>query len=401
MPPDAVVFDYIDIEEPAAHPIKGRGASKTTLTTLDENHCNHQSPPTTLTSVDDLEVSLGKSSPFQQRTPSSHRIHPSKDALSSSLSKSKTPIVICTDETIDVKYHIYYERELGRGTNTIVYKAIKRSTGKQYAVKMVKKIDIEETKHMRKEIDLLSDVSHRSIIDLKAAYEDSNHLVMVMEQCNGGELYQYVMDRVKTIKNAKTGQKEYKLCVNEATAAAIVRKVVDAVAYLHEHNIVHRDLKLENILFLSKHKPSVKADATMDTDVRLIVAIIRRYNRLRRTRILETDSDRGYTHSCDIWSIGILAYALLSAKPPFHGKNDTETCTAIKKGEYTFPSRDWDGISEEAKDFIRQLLVKDARQRPSALELRKHPWIKDSLKNDRGMTKKSGGFFRKVFGGKK
>lgn len=117
--------------------------------------------------------------------------------------------------------------------------------------------------------------------------------------------------------------------------------------------------------------------------------------------ILETDSDRGYTHSCDIWSIGILAYALLSAKPPFHGKNDTETCTAIKKGEYTFPSRDWDGISEEAKDFIRQLLVKDARQRPSALELRKHPWIKDALKNDRGMTKKSGGFFRKVFGGKK
>ena len=140
MPTDAVVFDYIDIEEPAAHPIKGRGASKTTLTTLDENHCNHQSPPTTLTSVDDLEVSLGKSSPFQQRTPSSHRIHPSKDALSSSLSKSKTPIVICTDETIDVKYHIYYERELGRGTNTIVYKAIERSTGKQLQSKWSKRL---------------------------------------------------------------------------------------------------------------------------------------------------------------------------------------------------------------------------------------------------------------------
>eukprot|EP00984_Skeletonema_dohrnii_P012434 scaffold5048_cov81-Skeletonema_dohrnii-CCMP3373.AAC.2 len=229
---DDVVFDYnydVDIEA-----IKGQGpsSSATNLNTLDENHCSNQSPPPTLTNVDNLEASLGKAS-------SHRRKHVPKDALSSSLSKSKnTPIVVCTDESIDVKYHINFERELGRGTNTIVYKAIERATGKKYAIKMVnKKIDLEATKHMRREIDLLSDVSHRSIIDLKAAYEDGDHLYMVTEQCDGGELYQYVVDRVKTIKNSKTGKTEYKVCVNEATAAAIVRKVVDAVAYLHEHNI--------------------------------------------------------------------------------------------------------------------------------------------------------------------
>ncbi len=117
--------------------------------------------------------------------------------------------------------------------------------------------------------------------------------------------------------------------------------------------------------------------------------------------ILESDSNRGYTHSCDLWSIGVLAYALLSAKSPFRRENESETYKAIKKGVYSFPSHDWEGISEEAKDFIRQLLVKDARQRPSAVELRKHPWIKDALKNDRGTTKKSGGFFTKMFRGKK
>jgi serine/threonine protein kinase len=91
----------------------------------------------------------------------------------------------------------------------------------------------------------------------------------------------------------------------------------------------------------------------------------------------------------------------LSAKSPFRRESESETYKAIKKGEYTFPSHDWESISEEAKDFIRQLLVKDARQRPSAVELRKHPWIKDALKNDRGATKKSGGFFTKIFRGKK
>ena len=104
---DDVVFDYnyhIDIEAIKGH---GPSSSATNLNTLDENHCSNHSPPPTLTNVDDLEASLGKSS-------SHRRKHVPKDALSSSLSKSKnTPIVICTDESIDVKYHINYERGLG------------------------------------------------------------------------------------------------------------------------------------------------------------------------------------------------------------------------------------------------------------------------------------------------
>lgn len=113
----------------------------------------------------------------------------------------------------------------------------------------------------------------------------------------------------------------------------------------------------------------------------------------------DSQGERGYTHHCDIWSIGILAYALLSAKPPFYGNTDSEIFASIKKGEYTFPSSDWDGISEEAKDFIRSILVKDESYRPSAISLRNHPWIKDALKFDHGMTKKAkGGFFKKVLG---
>ena len=286
------MMNYIDIEESVA------------LAPLnEENDCNNNQQPVKLSNVDELQISLGK----VKRHSSNHKmVSPQRkylphDALSNSLTKSKTPVVINKEENIDIKYHIFYDRELGRGTKTIVRKAIERSTGKQYAVKSVRRDDTKEASHMRKEIDLLSDVDHYSIIDLHAAYEDEDYIHMIMDECKGGELYQYVLDRVRTVKNAN-GVKESKATINERTAAAIVRKVVDSVAYLHEHNIVHRDLKvsmywciyyllipmtmsyliyvisyvfsihiqLENILFLSKHKPSEKADATMDTDVRLI-----------------------------------------------------------------------------------------------------------------------------------
>lgn len=114
------------------------------------------------------------------------------------------------------------------------------------------------------------------------------------------------------------------------------------------------------------------------------------------------DTNRGYTHACDLWSLGVLTYALLSAKPPFYGTTNSEIFAAIEKCEVTFPLSDWDGISDGAKDFILQLLVKDEKHRPSAVELRSHPWIRDALKNDPGMVrnvKGGGGFFKKVFGG--
>jgi calcium-dependent protein kinase len=88
----------------------------------------------------------------------------------------------------------------------MVDKAIEHSTGKKYAVKAVNKDDAKEIKHMRNEIDLLSDVEHSSIINLHAAYEDQNKLYMIIEQCDGGELYQYVIDRVNTTKNANGNQ---------------------------------------------------------------------------------------------------------------------------------------------------------------------------------------------------
>jgi len=226
------------VVERRRNPSDGSSSFMPRLSSLDENAPNIDgSGPSLLTklsNIEELEASLGKV-PAKRSTSATD-----SGKLSKSLGKFKTPVLV-QDEDIDKAYHVYYTSELGRGKNSIVREAIERSTGKHFAVKTVKKCDRAEAGHMRKEIDLLSDLDYRSIIDLHDAYEDKNSVHMVMELAKGGELLDYVTDMVKTKKKkGKAGRNS----IDERVAAAIVRKVVDAVAYLHEHDIVHRDMKV-------------------------------------------------------------------------------------------------------------------------------------------------------------
>jgi calcium-dependent protein kinase len=118
--------------------------------------------------------------------------------------------------------------------------------------------------------------------------------------------------------------------------------------------------------------------------------------------------NHSYTHAVDIWSIGVLAYALLSAKAPFAGRNDQELFDKIQHcgEELKFPSPDFDIVSEMAKDFIRHLLVKDEASRPTARELLNHPWMMKAARwNDEidaaastGGSNFKSSIFRKLFG---
>jgi len=303
----------------------------------------------------------------------------------STASKLAEVIVIPKTESIDKKYFVDYSREIGRGTKTIVRKCIERSTGNRYAVKSVRRADVDEYEHMRTEANLLTALNHPSIIQIYDTYEDEKYLHMVVEICKGGELYDYV---VKPSKNINSGKKNLHKH-SEEVAAVIVRRVIEAVAYLHDHNIVHRDLKLENLLF--KTKPDSKNKQSL-TDIRVIdFGLSRRYNTHHRfvslkklTSFVGTKFyvapevlNHSYTHAVDCWSIGVLAYSLLSAKAPFSGRNDQELFDKIQScgEELKFQSPDFDNISEMAKNFIRQLLVKDEASRPTACDMLNDPWM--------------------------
>jgi len=336
-------------------------------------------------------------------------------SIHSTASKLAEVFVTPKTDSIDTKYFIDYSREIGRGTKTIVRKCVERSTGNRYAVKSVRRANVDEYENMRKEANLLTALNHPSIIQIYDSYEDDKHLHMVVEICKGGELYDHVVKPSK----GKNNKRDELNCPSEEVASVIVRRVVDAVAYLHNHNIVHRDLKLENLLF--KMKPNNKNKQSL-TDVRIIdFGLSRKYNTHHRFVSLQKLSsfvgtkfyvapevlNHSYTHAVDVWSIGVLAYALLSAKAPFTGRNDQELFDNIQScgEELKFPSPDFDSVSEIAKDFIRHLLIKEEDRRPTACEVLGHPWMlqaakwKDGIDSGASVGGKSSkpSIFRKLF----
>ena len=144
---------------------------------------------------------------------------------------------------------------------------------------------------------------------------------------------------------------------------------------------VHRDLKPENFLFSTKSEDAV---------IKIIDFGLSRHDDTA-TKIMNTKVgtpyyvapevlNREYTKSCDIWSIGVITYILLCGYPPFYGDTDNQIFDCVRAARFDFPSPDWDGISQAAKDFICALLRKDPSKRLTASEALQHPWVQEMSK---------------------
>ena len=164
-------------------------------------------------------------------------------------------------------------------------------------------------------------------------------------------------------------------CFSEIRSVRIITSLLEAVAYLHKNDIVHRDIKLENIFFVSEQKDTIK----------LIDFGLSRHHKKDEapmTNIVGTDYYMApevikgkYDRSCDIWSIGIVTYILLCGYPPFNGDTNKEIFDSITRGRFVFPAQAWSNVSDFVKDFITCLLRKDPRSRFTVQEALIHPWI--------------------------
>lgn len=218
----------------------------------------------------------------------------------------------------------------------------------------IKKSKVSKIEVLKREIEILKEVKHPHIIELVDVYEDERYLHLVTELCSGGELFDRII--------AKTQSREGHF--SEHDAAVLVRDILDAIKYCHDKGIVHRDLKPENFLFLTE------AD---DAPVKIIDFGLSRHDDtdlgVMQTKVgtpyyvAPEVLKREYTNSCDIWSIGVITYILLCGYPPFYGDSDTQIFESVRVGKFDFPSPEWDDISDDAKEFVIELLMKDPRKR--------------------------------------
>ncbi len=261
--------------------------------------------------------------------------------------------------------YLVLPRVIGNGHYGRVRECFRRKTHDIYAVKSMDKSKMSNHDQLRREIGLLREVNHSKIVKMVGFYEDEQYVHIVTEKYTGGELFNRI------IKNTSPEG-----CFTEGAAAKIVKSLLEAVDYLHDRNIVHRDIKPENILFET---------ASDESDIKLIDFGLSRKHRKNDPPMKKSVGTayymspevlyENYDRSCDLWSVGVVAYALLCGYPPFNGDSDDEICDQIRSGEFSFAGYGWGHESKEARDFIKGLLHVCPSKRMSAKKALQHPWI--------------------------
>lgn len=275
--------------------------------------------------------------------------------LNNSLIQGKT-------ESISKNYEI--TAKIGSGTFGKVYKVKHLLTGNYRAMKVVKKDTVnyqDDEKVFLKEIEILSLLDHPNIIKIYEYYVDDLNYYVMSELATGGELY----EQIYKLKNYK-----------ESDTATIMEQLFSAINYIHQRGIVHRDLKPENILLETKN--------ASDISIKLIDFGTSNFFNKGKKLTLKVGTPyyiapevmkREYNNKCDIWSLGVIMYILLSGYPPFDGTDDNQIMDKVLKGKYSFAGKEWECVSDESKELIRKLLNYDYKSRISALEAMEDPWI--------------------------
>ncbi|XP_008512417.2 serine/threonine-protein kinase 33 isoform X3 [Equus przewalskii] len=264
-----------------------------------------------------------------------------------------------------------FGRVLGQGSFGLVIEATDKETETKWAIKKVnkEKAGSSAVKLLEREVNILKSVKHEHVIHLEQVFETPKKMYLVMELCEDGELKE-ILDR--------------KGHFSENETRWIIQSLASAIAYLHNKDIVHRDLKLENIMVKSSF---IDANDEMNLNIKVTDFGLAVKKQGRGEAMLQSTcgtpiymapeviNAHDYSQQCDIWSIGVIMYILLCGEPPFLASSEEKLFELIRKGELHFEDPVWDSISDCAKSVLKQLMKIDPAHRITAKELLDNQWL--------------------------
>jgi calcium-dependent protein kinase len=285
-----------------------------------------------------------------------------------------------------------YERIsfLGEGGFSKVLKVQSKVTKEMRAMKIIKKqgvnLDLKDA-NIFDEINILKTLDHPNIIKIYEFFEDERNFYLITEFCEFGDLFE----------NLINADDELNPFFTESISCFIMKQLLSAITYLHDQNIIHGDLKLENILVDNKINNQINSNNSKGVEIKIIdFGCSKFFNK----KIVSSDNINGTVNYIapealqgiinkknDIWSCGVIMYILLSGEMPFQGKSDDETINSIESGEVKFKSSVFNNVSAEAKDLIKQLLTFDYNKRIDANHALKHKWFKIKLLQEKEVDK--------------
>ena len=256
-------------------------------------------------------------------------------------------------------------KKIGGGTYGVVFLSLKKRTGEKAAIKVMKKKKKNNKKlnnEIIQEIEMLRTLDHQNIINIFEFYEGNYNFYIVTEYCQSGNL----ADKIN-----KTN-----ILMSESQASVIIFQILSAINYCHQRNIIHRDLKPENIMLdnntksgypyikiidfgTSKFREKEYEDELIGSPYYMAPEVI----------------DKKYNNKCDIWSIGIILYFIMTKKKPFTGFSLEEIFSSIKDDEIDLKSKYLRNYSGELKNLLVQLLKKKPEERIDAKEALNHQWF--------------------------